>query len=316
MMLCVTGIAQAQQEKVNIQTVYDEPGKNLWNVGICLAGIDVQNKSSGGLYYLLHGRYTLGKIVTISANASMDLAKLIGNNSFVSNSEVFKSLDPYTHIEARASVHFSDKIKTLESKIKLGSRATNGGTTKYSVNYSTKVRNVYALTGSLNIMNHIGGQIDDSAAEKRVLTLTDQNGNDVGFKGNAFVNQKNMVLGIGIHMGQYTHFKGTFTSGPTGKKTRRVKKSIEGNIELLLGLAMNMGDVAYWVNANDDLVQYTIKSAEKRRIGGRISMDYGKNKVGFFQHFEIGYRPGLFAPSAQSKFLDQGYLNWGIGFGF
>jgi len=316
-LLGVSFLAKAQQHKVSITRVYDEPKKNFWNVGICLAGIDVQNKTSGGLYYMVHGRFTLARFMTFSANVSMDFSKISGNNNLISTSKIYEHLDPYSHLEARASMHFSDKISELKSKIKLGSAASNGGTTKYSVEYSTKVRNVYALTASLNLMNHVGGQIDDSTSDKRVMVLTTNNGQDAGFKGNAYLNQKNLVLGAGIHFGKYTHFKGTFISGPTGKKTRRVKKSVEGNIEVLLGLAMSMGDKAYWENPNTKLVEeFDIKSVEKKRIGGRISMDYGKNKIGFFQHFEMGYRPGLSAPNTQSKWLNQGYINFGLGFGF
>jgi hypothetical protein len=316
-LLCLSFIGKAQNDKVTITTTYDDPKKNFWNVGVCLAGIDVQNKTSGGLYYMIHGRFTLAKFMTFSANVSMDLAKISGKNSLISTSKIYEHLDPYSHIEARASLHFSDKISELKSKVKLGTASSNGGTSKYSVDYTTKVRNVYALTASLNLMNHVGGQIDDSSADKRVMVLTTNNGQDAGFKGNAYLNQKNLVLGAGLHFGQYTHFKGTFTSGPTGRKTRRVKKSIEGNIEVLLGLAMAMGDKAYWENPDTKLVEeFDIKSVEKKRIGGRISADYGKNKIGFFQHFEMGYRPGLRAPNDQSKWLNQGYVNFGIGFGF
>lgn len=311
---CLSIFTQAQN--VSINTLYDDPKLNTWNVGICLAGVDIQNRSGGGIYSMVHGRYIIGKFMTVSANASYDLAKILGNGVFTTNDEVFNTLDPYLHIEGRASLHFKDKIGEMKSKIKLGRGATSKGTVKYSTNYTTKVRNVFALTGSLNIMNHTGLQIDDSASGKRVLKLEDGQGKDVGFKGNAYVNQKNMILGLGIHLGQYTHYKGVFTSGPTGKKTRWVKKSIEANFEFLLGLTLKMGDKAYWVDDDDKVVEYNITDAEKKRFGGRISVDYGSNKVGFFQHFELGYRPGLSAPSPQSSFLNQGYINWGIGFGF
>lgn len=302
----------AQDSKVNISTTYDNPYKNKWNVGLILAGIDVQNKSAGGVYYMLHGRYTMGKLFTFHANAAFDLTTFIGKDGIVKASPVYSKLDPFTHIEARASLHFSDKEGTMSNKIKLGQDANY----KYSTNYTTKSRNVYAFTASLNLVNNIGSQMDDSAAKYRVLTLTDQNNNDVGFKGNSYINQKNMILGAGIHIGQYTHFKGVF-SASSFKKTRRVKKSLEANFEFLLGLAIGVGDKAYWENPNTKIIEeYKIKDAEKKRLGGRISMDYGSNKVGWFQHFEMGYRPGLSAPNTQSKWLNQGYINMGVGFGF
>lgn len=310
--LFLPSLVSAQDSKVTITTAYDDPYKNKWNVGLILAGVDVQNKSAGGVYYMLHGRYTMGKLFTFHANAAFDLTTLTGGEGIIKTTSVYSKLDPFTHIEARASFHFSDKEGSMNNKIKLG----QDGSYKYSTSYTTKSRNVYAFTASLNLVNNLGSQMDDSASKYRVMTLTDNNNNDVGFKGNSFINQKNLIIGAGIHIGQYTHFKGKF-SASTFKKTRRVKKSIESNFEFLFGLAVNTGDKAYWENPNTKVIEeYKIKDAEKKRLGGRITMDYGANKIGWFQHFEMGYRPGLAAPSTNSKWLNQGYLNWGIGFGF
>ena len=302
-------ISKAQDDgKVIINTIYDEPRKNAWNVGIAL-GLDLQNKTSGGLYYLLHGRYTLGKLMTFNVNAAMDLTKLTGTNGIISASEVYKKIDPFMHLEGRASFHLSDKIGEVKSKVSLG----GDGKYNYSTNYTSKNRSVMGVTASLNIHHHVGGQSADSASDKRAYNV--KIGNITGYKENTFINQKNMILGIGFFVGDYTHSKHKFTAGPVGTKKRKLKRSMTTSIEFLLGLNMNMGSKAYWVE-NSQVKEAEISDVEKKRMGFRLVADYGKNKVGWFQHFELGLRPGLYSPNSQSKYLNQGFLNWGFGFGF
>ncbi|MFM9946095.1 MAG: hypothetical protein ACKVQB_12775 [Bacteroidia bacterium] len=317
--IAISSLAQ-EKGKVTVTTIYDEPKKNIWNVGIVLAGFDIQNQTSGGLYYMVHGRYTLGKLFTFTANASLDLTKLIGGDGIIKTGGVYTSLNPYSHFEGRASFHFSDREGKLTNKVKLGQGIENIGgvshTVKYSTTYESKVRNIYALTASINLHNQTGVQVDDSAADKRALTMTDAQGNDVGFKSQSAVNQKNIIIGVGLFIGYYTHFKGKFTGGTLGSKTRKIKKSTSSAIELLIGTSMNMGNKVYWKDNNDVIQTYNLKTAETKRLGWRITTDYGRNKVGLYQHFELGMRPGLFAPSRQKSWLNQGYISVGYGFGF
>lgn len=301
-------ISKAQNEKVLISTIYDDPKKNSWNVGIAL-GFDIQNKTSAGLYYLLHGRYTLSKLLTFNVNTSLDLTKLTGGNGLIKTDDVYKKIDPYMHIEGRASFHLSDKINEIKSKVSLGS----DGKYTYSTNYTSKGRVIMGLTASLNLHNQLGMQIEDSAADKRAYDVKIDN--YTGYKAKTFVNQKNMILGVGFFFGDFTHSKHSFTAGPVGTKKRKLKRSMTTAIEFLFALNMNMGDKAFWAE-NNTLKEAEITNIEKKRMGFRIITDYGKNKIGWYQHAEMGLRPGLYAPNSQSKYLNQGYLSYGFGFGF
>lgn len=301
-------ISKAQNDKVIIEKIYDDPLKNKWNVGLAL-GFDIQSKTSGGLYYMIHSRYTLSKLLTFNLTAALDLTKLSGGKGIIKTGEIYSKLDPYRHIEARATYIFSDKINESKGKANLGS----DGKYTYSTTYTSKSRAVMGATASLNLHNHIGGQMDDSTSDKRAYNIV--NGNFTGFKSNTIVNQKNIILGVGFFFGEYAHSKYKFSAGPVGTKKAKVKKSISTAIEFLLALNVNVGDKAYYDN-NGTVEEYKITDVEKRRMGFRIITDYGKNKPGWYQHFELGMRPGLYSPNKQSKTLNQGYINWGFGIGF
>ncbi|MCC6720702.1 MAG: hypothetical protein IT243_00755 [Bacteroidia bacterium] len=308
MFIASSFLSKAQNDKVIITKIYDDPKKNSWNVGMAL-GLDIQNKTSGGIYYFAHGRYTLGKLMTFNLNAAMDLAKLTDGKGLIKYGEVYNKLNPYMHIEGRASFHLSDKIKKVNCKANLGS----DGEYNYSTNYTIDTREIIGLTASINIHNHIGGQMNDSSSDKRAYNV--KVGNNNVYQPNSFVNQKNMILGVGIFVGNYSHSKYSFSAAPVTTKSAKIKKSFITAIEFLLALNMNMGSKAYW-EENNQVKEGEITDVEKRRMGFRIITDYGKNKIGWFQHMEIGLRPGLYSPNKESKYLNQGYLSWGFGFGF
>ena len=200
------------QGTVTITPAYDEPYKNTWNGGI-YAGLDIQN-SSGGLYLGLNGRYTLGKIATFSTNLGYDLTKLAKSGGILSyDEEIMGNLSAYKNIELRGAFHFKDNEGKLNNKVKLG----QSGNIKYSTSYETKVRNVYAFTGSLNIQSRIYGQTLDSV---QIIKVKDQNGADPGFINGLVGSQNNLLVGAGIQMGQYTFFKGKFVGGPINKNKR------------------------------------------------------------------------------------------------
>lgn len=305
--------AFAQDDKVSITTVYDDPMKNTWNGGI-FAGLDVQN-GSGGLFLGVNGRYTLGKIATFSTNLAVDMTNYVKSGGILKYDEaIYAKMPSYKNFEFRGVFHLKDEIRDLSSKIKLG----QSGDMKYSTSYTTKSRYIFGLTASLNIQSRIATQNLDSTASNfaAIYTLRDANNADPGYVKDVFAGQTNVLIGAGIHLGQYTWFKGKFTAAPIGTKTRRVRKSIVTNFEVLYGLAIRETDEAYKTDANGNLLTYKLTDTEKRRLGFRISADYSSNKPGLFNRFEIGYRPGIFAPNKQSKYLNQAYIVYGLGLAF
>lgn len=303
----------AQNEQVTITTQYDDPMKNTWNGGI-FAGLDIQN-GTGGLALGVNGRYTLGKIATFSTNLAVDMTNYVKSGGILKYDEkIYAKMPSYKSFEFRGVFHIKDDIRELSSKIKLG----QSGDMKYSTSYTTKSRYVFGLTGSLNIQSNIVTQGMDSTATNfaRVFTLKDANNADPGYVKGVFAGQTNIIIGAGLHLGQYTWFKGKFSAAPIGTKTRRVRKSIITNFEVLYGLTIKETDEAYIRDANSNLITYKISDVEKRRLGFRISADYAANKPGLFNRFEIGYRPGIFAPNKQSKYLNQAYIVYGLGIAF
>jgi hypothetical protein len=299
-------------QMVSTTTEYDTPEKNTWN-GAVFTGLDIQS-NSGGLYLGLNGRYTLGKIATFSTNLAYDYTRIAGSGSFVSfDEELLSNLPAYKNFEFRGAFHFKDVETTAETKVKLGRGVNSSGkAVKWSVQQETKARNVYAITASVNIQSRIAGQPE----ETQVIYVQDAAGNDLGFVKEIAVGQNNLVLGAGLQLGQYTWFKGDF-SGLGKTKTRKIKKSLVSNFELLYAFAIGEGDVAYYKkDVNSPLQTYTLTSVDKKRLGFRLSTDYSKNKPGFFQRMELGYRPGIAAPSANSKWLNQGYVVYAVGIGF
>jgi hypothetical protein len=310
-MLCLswTGI---KAQSVTISTEYDEPYKNIWN-GALYTGIDLQS-NSGGLFLGLYGRFTLAKIATFSVNYAYDYTQLFGSGSLVSfDEELLSQLPSYSNFEARAVFHLIDKTGSMSHKVKLGRGSDgNGNTIKYSTTFASDSRVVIGLTASLNIHSRLAGQQDSN----QVFTIKDAQGDDPGYLDNLAGGQKNLVIGFGLHTGQYTWFKGSFSS-IKGTKNRRIRKSLVANFEILFAATIATGDSAYYKkDANSALEKYELTDVEKRRLGFRISTDYAKNKPGFYQRMEIGYRPGIWAPSRQSKLLNQGYVIYAIGLGF
>lgn len=293
------------QGTVTITPEYDEPYRNTWNGGV-YAGLDLQN-GSGGLYVGLNGRYTLGKIATFSTNIGYDLTKLAKSGGILSyDQEIMDKLTAYKNIELRGAYHFKDKEGTLNNKVKLG----QSGNMKYSTSYETKVRNVYAFTASLNIQSRIYGQTVDSV---QVIKVKDQNGADPGYINGIVGSQNNLLIGAGIQMGQYTFFKGKFVGGPINKN-KRIKKSVVANFEFLMALGIGAGSEAYYKkDANSPLVTYKIDDVEKKRFGFRLTADYGSNKPGFFNRIEMGWRPGVYAPSKSSKYFNQAFIVYALG---
>lgn len=312
-LILLTFSAVAQENQVTITTQYDEPMKNTWNGGI-FAGLDVQN-GSGGLFLGVNGRYTMGKIATFSTNLALDMTNYVKSGGILKyNEEIYAKMPSYKSFEFRGVFHLKDDIRDLTSKIKLG----QSGDMKYSTSYTTKSRYVFGLTGSLNIQSRIATQNLDSTATNfaSIYTLKDATGADPGYVKDVFAGQTNIMIGAGLHLGQYTWFKGKFSAAPIGTKTRRVRKSIVTNFEVLYGLAIRETDEAYKTDANNNVVTYKLTDVEKRRLGFRISADYSSNKPGLFNRFEIGYRPGIFAPNKQSKYLNQAYIVYGLGIAF
>ncbi len=315
LILCST---QVWSQSILITPEYDTPEKNTWS-GALYTGIDMQN-TSGGIFLGLNGRYTLGKIATFSTNLSYDLTRLVSSGSVLSfDEELLNQLPAYKDFQFRGTFHFKDEMGTLKSKVKLGRRneanatGTGGRTVKYSTQCETKVRNVYGITASLNVQSRLAGNQDSF----QVIRVKNALGEDPG-NINVAVGQNNLVLGAGLQIGQYTWFKGQFSAVAANiNKTRRVRKSLVANFELLYALAISTGDEAYFKkDANTALETYKIDEVEKRRLGFRITTDYGMNKPGGFQRLELGWRPGVWAPNANSKFLNQAYFVYALGIGF
>lgn len=304
-------------QAVTVTPEYDTPEKNIWN-GAIYTGLDLQN-ATGGVFVGLHGRYTMGKVATFSTNLSYDLTRLVGSGSLLSfDEELLGQLPAYKDFQFRGSFHFQDKIGELSSKVKLGRRnestPTGGGkTVKYSTDYSSKVRNVFGITASVNIQSRLAGNQDST----QVITVKDAQGNDPG-NIKVAVGQNNLVLGAGLQIGQYTWFKGNF-SAPSANinKNKRIRKSIIANFELLYAMTISTGDIAYFKQEGQStLVEYNLVDVEKKRLGFRLTTDMASNKPGGFQRIELGWRPGVWAPSRSSKFLNQAYLVYGIGIAF
>ena len=305
-------------QAVSVTPEYDTPEKNIWN-GAIYTGLDLQN-ATGGVFVGLHGRYTLGKVATFSTNLSYDLTRLVGSGSLLSfDEELLGQLPAYKDFQFRGSFHFQDRMGELSSKVKLGRRnvanssGTGGKTVKYSTDYKSQVRNVFGVTASLNIQSRLAGNQDST----QVITVKDELGNDPG-NIKVAVGQNNLVLGAGLQIGQYTWFKGKF-SAPSANinKTKRIRKSIIANFELLYALSIGTGDVAYFNDeGNSSLVEYDLVDVEKKRLGFRITTDMASNKPGGFQRIELGWRPGVWAPSRGSKFLNQAFLVYAVGIAF
>ena len=81
-----------------------------------------------------------------------------------------------------------------------------------------------------------------------------------------------------------------------------------------MALAIGEGkEVYYKKDANAPLLTYKIDDIEKRRFGFRIAVDYASNKPGFFNRMELGWRPGVYAPSKSSKYFNQAFIVYALG---
>ena len=306
-------LAARAQEQVTIQTDYNDPYKNIWNVG-AFAGIDVQSKSSGGLFYGVAGRFTLGKIATFSGNLALDLTNQMKNGGLVSYDEaLYAKLPSYKNIELRGVFHFRDNESEKDHKIELGS----GGGYEYSTNYTVKTRNVQGFTASLNMNSRVYGQ--NNADSTEIMELRDVNGADPGYISGAFTGQDNIVIGVGLHAGEYTYFKGKFSSVTTGTKTRRVRSMSNVSIEFLFAPVIKVGDEAYVKNSSGAIDTYKIESISKKNMGFRISADILRGKPGLYARMEIGKKPGVESPikaEKMSKLMTNGYIARAFGIGF
>ncbi|MBI1306365.1 MAG: hypothetical protein GC181_07105 [Bacteroidetes bacterium] len=306
-------------QNVSVVTEYDAPEKNSWNGAMYIGG-DFQ-PHTGGLMLGMYGRYTLGKIATISTNLAYDYTRLVSSGGLITYDQTLTDkLPAYKNFEFRGTFHLKDNMDgSLKTTIKLGRRVENAGvnktrTIKFRTDHTTKARIVTGLTASLNIQSRFAGQPDST----QVFKVTDATGKDPGKVQEIFIAQNNVMIGVGMQIAQYTWFKGKFSAAAIGTKTRRVRKSIIANFELLYAMTIATGDEAYKVdkNNNNTLLTYKLNDVEKRRLGFRICTDYAANKPGLYQRMEIGYRPGVWAPSNGSKFLNQGYIVYGVGIGF
>ncbi|MGV3630652.1 MAG: hypothetical protein ACO1O6_05585 [Bacteroidota bacterium] len=305
-------VAKAQ-EQVTIVTDYNDPYKNRWNVG-AYAGIEVQSKSSGGIFYGAAGRFTLGKIATFSGNIALDLTSQMKSGGLVSYDEaLYAKLPSYKNIELRGTFHFRDTEEEKDHKIELGS----GGGYEYSTNYTVKARSVTGFTASLNINSRVYGQNSYDSTE--IMELRDANGVDVGYINGAFTGQDNVFIGVGIHAGNYTFFKGKFSSVTTGTKTRRVRSMSNANIEFLFAPVIKTGSEAYVKNASGTIDTYTIDKISKKNLGFRISADVLKGKPGVYARVELGKKPGIetqVKAEKMAKLLTNGYITMAFGIGF
>lgn len=304
---CFLQFSFAQQ--VTITTEYDTPEKNTWSGGV-YAGIDVQN-NSGGLLLGLNGRYTLGKIATFSTNIMVDMTSFTGSGGIIQFDEaLMDKLPSYKNLEFRGAYHLTDKEGSLTTKVKLAKI----GDTEYSTSHKTKSRRTFGPTASLNIQSRAASQHLDSVT---IYTVEDEQGTDPGHVKDLVAGQTNVVLGVGVQLGQYTWFKGRFDAPSISiSKNKSIKRTLTTNFELLYAVAIATGDEAYFKSGDQPLQTYKLKEVEKKRIGFRIATDIGTNKPGIFQKAEIGYRPGIASPNKQSDFLNQAYLLFGIGFSF
>lgn len=302
------------QEQVTITPAYDDPYRNVWNVG-AFAGLDVQGKNSGGIFYGAAARFTLGKFATFSGNIGLDLTKQMKSGGLVSyDEEVYAKLPSYKNIELRGVFHFKDTEGENNHKISLGS----GGGYDYSTNYTIKSRSVLGLTASLNLQTRVYTQ--NSFDSTDILNLKVQNSsNEIGYLEGAFVGQNNLVLGVGLHSGSYTYFKGRFSSVSTGSKTRRIKSMTNANIEFLFAPAIVVGNEAYFKNSTGIIETYDVGKVSKKNLGFRVSADVLKGKPGLYARMEFGKKPGIetkIEADRMKKLLVNGYFLIAFGFGF
>lgn len=296
---------------VLINTEFDEPYKNTWN-GAAFVGLDIQAKSSGGIYYGAAARYTLAKIATFSANIGLDLTSLTGSGSVIKTDEELTAVLPsYKNIELRGTFHFKDEEGQKTHKVNLGS----DGRYEYSTSYTSKSRVVRGITASVNILSRAYVQSVDSI---HVLEIKDRNsGTDLGYVNGVATGQNNVMLGVGFHMGEYTFYKGKFTGGAGGTtKTRRFKRALNTQFELLFAPAIIASKEAY-KKVNGTLETYTLEKADKKNLGFRIAADIYNGKPGMYMRVEFGTRPGIKAPlkldSKIGKFLTNGYFAMSFG---
>ena len=300
--------------KVLINTVYDDPYKNYWGVAL-FAGLELQSKSSGGLYYGAAGRFSLAKVATFSANVGLDLTKLSGSGGIVKvDQDLASKLPSYKNIELRAVYHLKDYEGSKNNKVSLGS----DGSYEYSTNYATKSRRVTGITASLNVNGRAYVQNVDSIEVLKIKDPT--SGESVGYLQGISTGQNNVFIGAGIQIAEYTFFKGKFTGGAHGTaKTRRIKRSVNTNFELLFAPAIIVSDEAY-IKRNGVLETYEVNEVEKKNFGFRITADILNGKPGWFTRVELGKKPGIEAPlkldSKLGKFLTNGYFSFAFGFGF
>lgn len=308
--------AQGDGGKVYINTIFDDPMKNKWHVA-AYAGIEVQSKSSGGLYYGFAARYILPKLATFTANMALDLTKQTKSGGMVKfDTELMEKLPSYKNIELRGVFHFRDYEGTKNHHVKLGS----DGTYEYSTNYESKSRVVQGFTASLNINSRLYVQNRDSI---EVLDIRDMNTDeDLGYINGVATGQNNVFIGIGFHAGEYTWYKGKFTGGARNTtKTRRFKRTMNTNIEFLFAPAIVVGNEAYYKNKTSGNIEtYKINDVKKKNMGFRITADILNGKPGWFVRMEMGVKPGIEAPlkteTKMGKFFTNGYFSFGFGIGF
>lgn len=307
--------AQEDGGKVLINTIFDDPMKNRWHVA-GYAGLEVQGKSSGGLYYGFAARYILPKYATFTANVALDLTKQVKSGGFVSyDAELMEKLPSYKNIELRGVFHFRDAEGTKNHHVKLGS----DGKYEYSTNYASKSRVVQGFTASLNINSRAYVQNRDS---NEIIDLQDAAGNDMGYINGVATGQNNVFVGVGFHAGEYTWYKGKFTGGAYNTtKTRRFKRTVNTNIEFLFAPAIAVGKEAYYKNKSTNSIEtYKINDVKKKNLGFRISAEILNGKPGWFMRMEFGIKPGIQAPlnsdTKMGKFLTNGYVSFGLGIGF
>ncbi|TNE52962.1 MAG: hypothetical protein EP338_13020 [Bacteroidetes bacterium] len=307
-------VAQAQDGgKVLINTEYDEPYRNKWNVA-AFAGLEIQAKSSGGLYYGASARYTLAKVATFYANLGLDMTSASKSGGILKfDEELMGKLPSFKTIELRGTFHFKDQEGQKTQKVSLGS----DGRYEYSTNYTTKSRVVRGITASLNFNSRAYVQNVDSTL---ILDVRDQNGGNPGYIQGLATGQNNMFIGLGFHMAEYTFYKGQFTGGAHGTtKTRRLKRMVNTNFELLFAPAIAVGDEAY-LKDGGQLFTYNVENVEKKNLGFRITADVLNGKPGFYARVEMGTKPGIKAPlktdSKIGKYLTNGYFAMSFGFGF
>lgn len=307
-LLFTFSLAVKAQEQVTILTDYNDPYKNIWNVGV-FAGVEAQSKSSMGLFYGAAGRFTLGKIATFSGNVALDLSSQLKSR----DEALYAKLPSYKSIELRGVFHFRDVEEEKDHKIELGS----GGGYEYSTNYTVKARSVTGITASLNMNTKIYGQNSYDSTE--IMELRDANGTDVGYINGAYTGQDNVFIGVGIHAGSYTWFKGRFSSATTGSKTRRIRSMSNANIEFLFAPVIKTGDEAYVKNSAGEIETYQIEKISKKNLGFRISADVLKGKPGVYARIELGKKPGIetmIKAEKMSKLLTNGYITMAFGIGF